>query len=429
MGQSLVALQVQPSAAWLCSFLVAADNTRLAATPQGCSFLIHILGSWQQLGCLHLNRPAAAGAGQAAGAAAGQGTEAAGTAAAGQQQQQQLLARSLLTQCLQCFMDGRTTFNPEQLGMFCKGLALVGLRGTPQLASRLHQVVLQRLSHQTRPAAQRHRLTATTLCNVLMALVVACPAAATPPLMARLWAAWSTWLLPTTTPAQSAAVAWATAQLPHVQVPQAFVQGLVQQLAVTAGEADLQHLAIVVLQAKQGCWPVQQQHMQVLLGHMLQKQAAELSAVVQGQACAHQAGGVSSSSAGDAVWCANMRTSEESSSTTSSTKSSSSGSGSVATTAVLFGWSNHRLKAWGTAAAAAAAWRHIMSPEELRSALRVNTACVAVLPSSRELRLRMHAHIKVLEAAVSHAAASSGHATSHWDVARSSGVAPAAAVC
>jgi hypothetical protein len=61
-------------------------------------------------------------------------------AAAGQQLQG--MAHALAGQCIRCFMDHGHSFTAEQLGMFCKGLAQWGMRGTPQLAERLEQVRL-----------------------------------------------------------------------------------------------------------------------------------------------------------------------------------------------------------------------------------------------------------------------------------------------
>lgn len=133
LGHSLASLRVQPPSAWLAAYLTAADTQRLAASPAGCSYLMHTLGSWRQLGCIcpaTQQQPARDGD---AHAAAGQQQEQ-------HQQQLQDAADALIAQCLQCFVDQGQAFTPEQLGMFCKGLAMYGLRAKPQLASVLQQV-------------------------------------------------------------------------------------------------------------------------------------------------------------------------------------------------------------------------------------------------------------------------------------------------
>jgi hypothetical protein len=153
LGHSLAALQVQPSPAWLAAYMAAADGCRLAATPAGCSFLMHTLGTWRQLGCLPQQEansascvPAAAVAEVSAGTSSTDGAAGAdplqqvGPAAAARVQQLPALAHALAGQCLRCFLDHGHSFTAEQLGMFCKGLAQWGLRGTPQLAARLEQV-------------------------------------------------------------------------------------------------------------------------------------------------------------------------------------------------------------------------------------------------------------------------------------------------
>jgi hypothetical protein len=161
LGHSLAALQVQPSPAWLVAYMTAADSCRLAAAPAGCSFLMHTLGAWRQLGCLPQQQeansascvPAAAVAEVLAGTGSTEGTagciegatsstgplhQDGQTAAA--EVQLPALAHTLAGQCLRCFLDHGHSFTAEQLGMFCKGLAQWRMRGTPQLASRLEQV-------------------------------------------------------------------------------------------------------------------------------------------------------------------------------------------------------------------------------------------------------------------------------------------------
>lgn len=369
LGHSLTALQVQPSAAWLTGYLAAADSRSLAATPAGCSFLLHTLGTWQQLGCL---RQPAAGAGVAVGAAHAAGFGVEGTAAAAAGQQLHAAAQALARQCLRCFMEHGQSFTAEQLGMFCKGLAQWGMRGTPQLAGKLEQVVSQHLSSKPssrrRRATVKQRLTARTLCSVLLALAVACPEAATPALLSLLWTAWSAWLLPTTTPAQAAAVASAVGRL-GVQPSPEFAQGLLQQLVVAAEDAQLQHIAAVLLEAQHGGWQQTQQQVPRLLQAVLRKQEAELQSsegvgalgpVLQSCSCG---GGVSSSGS----------------------------------RLLYYGQANHRLKGWVTAAAACAAWRGALPAPQLQRAVEVYTSVLARMPND-EQGGAVEAHLQSLRA-------------------------------
>ena len=170
LGHSLTALQVQPSPAWLLVYLTAADKTHLASSPAGCSYLMHTLGAWVQLGCLRhqqqhqpqqlqpagapmLHQSATATGGSSSSSSttaprssgagsAGHAGQAQDAMAAAAGQQLQGMAHALAGQCIRCFMDHGHSFTAEQLGMFCKGLAQWGMRGTPQLAERLEQVRL-----------------------------------------------------------------------------------------------------------------------------------------------------------------------------------------------------------------------------------------------------------------------------------------------
>lgn len=151
---SLTALYVQPSAAWLLTYFAAADSCRLAATPAGCSYLMHTLGAWRQLGLVAAPQqaPRAPAAGSEDSALAGvRAAHAAGTAGTGRVgfeggvaaaagQQLQSKGQELARQCCRCFMEQGRSFTAEQLGMFCKGLAQWGMRGTPELGHKLEQV-------------------------------------------------------------------------------------------------------------------------------------------------------------------------------------------------------------------------------------------------------------------------------------------------
>lgn len=254
------------------------------------------------------------------------------------------------------------------------------LRDAAAVVTALPQVVLQHLSNKPssrrRRAARKQWLTARTLCSVLLALTVACPEAANPALLSLLWTAWSAWLLPTTTPAQAAAVAWAVGRL-GVQPPPGFAQGLLQQLVVAAEDAQLQHLAAVLLEAQRGGWQQAQQQVPRLLQAMLRKQEAELQscqvvgalspAVLQPCSCG---GGVGSSS------------------------SSSS--------RLYYGQANHRLKGWVTAAAACAAWREALPLPQLQRAVEVYTSVVAGTPA--EQGCAVEAYLQALRAAATQAA-------------------------
>jgi hypothetical protein len=238
----------------------------------------------------------------------------------------------------------------------------------------LLQVVSQHLSSKPssrrRRAAVKQRLTARTLCSVLLALAVAVPEAATPALLSLLWTAWSAWLLPTTTPAQAAAVASAVGRL-GVQPSREFAQGLLQQLVVAAEDAQLQHLAAVLLEAQRGGWQQTQQQVPRLLQAVLRKQEAELQSceavgalgpVVQSCSCG---GGVSSSNSSRLLY---------------------------------YGQANHRLKGWVTAAAACAAWREALPLPQLQRAVEVYTSVLARMPND-EQGGAVEAHLQSLRAA------------------------------
>jgi hypothetical protein len=262
------------------------------------------------------------------------------------------------------------------------------------------QVLLQHVSHQPsnrrlRRKQPKQRLTATTLCSVLLALAVVCPEAATPALLSLLWSAWSAWLLPMTTPAQAAAVAWAVGRL-RVQPSKDFAQGLLQQLAVAAGDSSVQlhHLAMVLAEAKQGDWQVQPQQARGLLQAVLRKQAAELLDVQQQQqqeatACEQSQG---ASSPGRSCGC----DSKVSSSQVVLDRSSNSSSAAAAR---LYGLANHRLRGWVTAGAAVVAWSDAMSLPQLQLAVDLYSSVGALLPAGQQGAVE--AHLKALQASLS----------------------------
>lgn len=274
----------------------------------------------------------------------------------------------------------------------------------------LLQVVLQQLSQQPIPrrfrTAPKQRVTAATLCNMLLALAVACPDAATPSVLSAVWTAWSSWLVPMTTPAHAAGAAWAMGRL-GVQPPQDLAQGLLQQLGMAAGDAQLQHLATVLLEARRGGWQVEPQQVWMVMAALLEKQAAELSGLqvqlgVQGgqQLWGEPAAGGSGAADdlqgrhaqqsrmhgfGDdlssvAVGCA-VREGE-----------GGGGSSSIAA-ARLFGLANHRLKAWVMGAAAAAAWCDVMPLPTLQVAVQMYSRCVEVLSAEQQGAVEAHLHV------------------------------------
>lgn len=285
------------------------------------------------------------------------------------------------------------------------------------------QVALQLLGHrhQRHKGARQQRLTAATLCNILLALAVACPEAATPVLLSRLWAVWSAWLLPTTTAAHAAGVAWAAGRL-GVQPPQAFAGALLQQLTVVPEGVQAQHVAAVLLQAKLGAWQVHKQHVVLLTGTMLQQQAAGLAGMRQAAAagpqqqqhqqlaeavgansmrcehlgvchCGACAGGSTYSSGQPGASSLQPRYVSGSS---SSTDSGSTCSGPAA--ARLYGLANHRLKGYVRAAACAAAWCDVLPQKHLQLAAQLYSRASELLPADE--RLDMQAHVHMLRSAL-----------------------------
>lgn len=263
----------------------------------------------------------------------------------------------------------------------------------------LQQVVLQQLSQQPRArrrrtAQQQQRPTAATLCSVLLALAVACPDAATPALLSVLWTAWSSWLLPMTTPAHAAGAAWAMGRL-GVQPPQGLAQGLLQQLVMAAGDAQLQHLAAVLLEAKRGGWQVQQQQVSMLAAVVLEKQAAELLA-------ARQTAGVCGEGRRqcDCVAAATAATAQQPLAQHGGLGVGGNGSSSSSGAAdrLYYGLANHRLKHWASAGAAVAAWCDLLPLQQLRSAVHLYSSCMEVLSVAEE-RGAVEAHLLVMRAA------------------------------
>lgn len=274
---------------------------------------------------------------------------------------------------------------------------------TTQPSLPFPQVVLQHVGHQSRRQGRRHRITSATLCSVLLAFAVACPAAATPDLLSRMWSSWAAWLLPSTTPAQAAAVAWAVGRL-QVQPSQALAQGLLQQVAVAAADTQLQHVAAVLLQVREGAWQVQRQQVQTLLATILQRQAAELAAagVFVGDAeTQHQLQRAWSGQRLAGCMCGGRANNSQgipllhAPSSTAAACLCGGGGSSSASASSSYGLANHRLKGWLTAAAAAAAWSDALSPQQLQSAVQMNSAVCAssgllALTTSAEQQLQAH---------------------------------------
>lgn len=204
-----------------------------------------------------------------------------------------------------------------------------------------------------------------------------------------------------TTPAQAAAVAWAVGRL-GVQPSQEFAQGLLQQLAVTAGDssAQFQHLAVVLLEVKQGGWQVRPQSAQGLLQAVLHKQAVELLELQQQQQHARageQLQPTSALSLGQPCSCDGKVSNSQIELELSSSSSTAA--------ARLYGLANHRLKGWVTASAALAAWSDIMSLSQLQLAVDLYSSVEAMLPA--EQQGAAEAHLKVLEASFSQRGSSS----------------------
>lgn len=291
-------------------------------------------------------------------------------------------------------------------------------RANTTYASVRMQVALQLLghSHQRHRGARKQRLTAATLCNILLALAAACPGAATPALLSRLWAVWSAWLLPTTTAAHAAGVAWAVGRL-GVQPPQAFARALLQQLVVAPEGAQAQHVAAVLLQAKADAWPVHKQHVVALIGTMLQQQAAELTGMLQAAlaaphhqqqfaeplsvhsiGCGHLGLCYCGVGAGGSTCSNNLPGASGLQARCGSGSSDDSGSTcSVAAAARLFGLANHRLKSYEEAAACVAAWCDVLPQQPVQLAVRLYSRASELLPA--EQRCVVQAHVRRLRIA------------------------------
>lgn len=185
-----------------------------------------------------------------------------------------------------------------------------------------------------------------------------------------------------------------------MQPSQEFAQGLLQQLRAVAADAQLQHLAAVLLEARQGGWQVQPSQVQVLLQAMLRKQADELQDATQhrpayGQDVQQQEqplvlGHVVRSAQGCS--CGGSFNSGDSNSSRQVDLSRSSNEADSR----LYGLANHRLKGWVTSAAAAAAWCDVMCVVQLQLAVDVYSSVVEWLPA--EQQGAVEAHLQALTA-------------------------------
>lgn len=266
------------------------------------------------------------------------------------------------------------------------------------------QVVLQHLNRRSGRRGFNPRFTSATLCNILLALAVSCPSAATPALLTRLWRVWHSRVLPVTDATQAAAVAWAVKWL-GVQPPAFFVSGLLQQLQVTAADSQLQHIAAVLLQARQGNWLVDDQQVQQLLQTVLHKHSTELL-VAQGhvrhqrQQCQHVF--LESAVYQQAMWqqqCTGNSCVVGSSDTVSLQRRESAGgasssdrqSGSCgAELATIHALNTPEHKGWLTAAAALQAWHEILERPQLQHAVELCAASARLLPHEHQQLAQLH---------------------------------------
>jgi hypothetical protein len=384
LGHSLAGLGVQLSGTWLAGFLAALHSTQAASTPAGCSCVMHMLGSWRHALLLP---PAHEG---------------------GLDEQ----AASLGAACVATFLRHGPCFTPEQLGMFCKGLSLWQPAGAlqPQLDQQLHAVACSllygahvassnsssssrrawrssssadgsRLRQRRRQQPSRQpRLTATTACNVLLALAVACPGAATPQLLSRLWAVWGSWLLPQTTPAHAAAAAWAVGRL-RAPLPAQLAQGLCAQTLAAGDEASLLQVAQVLLRARQDAWDVDPAQLQALLALLLRKQADEVAQLQAERQVVYQHRQQQQAQEDEG------NGSIDNAAVSQARAAAAAPGGPAALTAAaarLLGLANARLRACLAASAAAAAWAGLLSHGQRASALRLCQLYVPVLHASRQ---------------------------------------------
>lgn len=116
-----------PSEQWLQGYLSAAQQQQLATTPAGCSYLMCTLGAWRALQAVGLQQQ---GTVITAGAPASSSSSGSST----------YLMEVLAADCVQCFMQDGSSFTAEQVGMFCKGLAMMRVQGQQQLSNKLQQV-------------------------------------------------------------------------------------------------------------------------------------------------------------------------------------------------------------------------------------------------------------------------------------------------
>jgi hypothetical protein len=214
---------------------------------------------------------------------------------------------------------------------------------------------------------RRARFTPTTLCNLLLALATACPDAATPPMLSRVWAIWADYLLPQTSPGHAATGAWAARRLQE-RPPPRLVSGWCGQVLAAADEASLLHVAQLLLHSREGAWLVEPQQVYALLAVLLNRQAGEV-AQLQRQQQQHEG--------------EQQQQQQQGSSSEASQR--------------LYGRANHRLKACLAASAAAAAWAEVLTPRQRAAALWLCRQFADALHASR--RHELQAHVQRLSAA------------------------------
>jgi hypothetical protein len=157
LGHSLAALRAEPSKEWLLAYLTAAESCQLASTPAGCSVLLHTLATWkplQQAAVAYAPsqqtsskmQPRSPGLPQAVPAVrqlSGSCQALHSKAADPLDEALGWLTWSLVQQCAVSFSQQGDAFTAEQLGMFCKGLARLGIVSSRELCQILHQVRLR----------------------------------------------------------------------------------------------------------------------------------------------------------------------------------------------------------------------------------------------------------------------------------------------
>lgn len=148
--------------------------------------------------------------------------------------------------------------------------------------------------HQQQRQPSRKAATAATMVNILLALATSCPAAATPKLLRALWAAMQR-QVHTVTPAQAAAIAWATARLakratrecstksPAWKPPGLLADSLLQRVLVEVDSASVGHLTVLLLGVRQADWVVDPSRVVAVVDELLEKQTSLLQMQQQQQ--------------------------------------------------------------------------------------------------------------------------------------------------